>query len=82
MQDRLEPLICRNVIYTVTDSDETYTGTVERDSNGRPYIQDSDGIAIVYDTGILKNLAAHSRDFSHELAFADQLHRKYLGENA
>lgn len=56
MQDRLELLICRNVIYTVTDSDETYTGTVERDSNGRPYIQDSDGIAIVYDTGILKTV--------------------------
>lgn len=28
MQDRLEPLICRNVIYTVTDSDETYTGSI------------------------------------------------------
>ena len=56
MQDRLEPLICRNVIYTVYDEDGTYTGTVERDSYGRPYIQDSDGIAIVYDTGSLKTV--------------------------
>lgn len=56
MQDRLEPLICRNVIYTVIDEPGIYTGTVERDSNGRPYIQDSDGIAIVYDTSILKDV--------------------------
>lgn len=56
MQDRLEPLICRNVIYTVVDEPGIYIGTVERDSNGRPYIQDSDGIAIVYDTGILKTV--------------------------
>lgn len=41
MQDRLEQLICRNVIYTVYDEDGTYTGTVERDSNGRAYVQDS-----------------------------------------
>lgn len=56
MQDRLEPLMCRKVAYTVYDEDGTYTGTVERDSNGRPYIQDSDGIAIVYDTAILKSV--------------------------
>lgn len=32
----------------------TYTGTVERDSFGRPYIQDeTDAGAIVYDTGVL-----------------------------
>lgn len=54
MQDRLEPLICRNVIYTTTDSAETYTGIVERDSNGRPYIQDCEDTAVVvYDTSIL-----------------------------
>ena len=56
MQDRLEPLICRKVIYTVFDEDGTFTGTVERDSNGRPYIQDDDGIAVVYDTGILEDV--------------------------
>jgi hypothetical protein len=55
MQDRLEPLICRNVIYTVYDEDGTYTGTVERDSYGRPYINGTDG-AVVYDTGILKDV--------------------------
>lgn len=55
MQDRLEPLICRNVIYTVYDEDGTYTGTVERDSSGRPYINGTDG-AVVYDTGILKDV--------------------------
>lgn len=55
MTDRLEPLICRNVIYTVHDEDGTYTGTVERDSNGRPYINGTDG-AIVYDTGIIKSV--------------------------
>lgn len=53
--DRLEPLICRRVSYVMTDEPETaYTGTVERDSNGRPYIQDeTDAGAIVYDTGAL-----------------------------
>ena len=55
MQNRLEDLICRTVVYTVHDEDGTYTGTVERDSNGRPYINGTDG-AIVYDTGILKNV--------------------------
>lgn len=29
MQDRLEPLICRNVIYTVYDEDGTYTGILK-----------------------------------------------------
>lgn len=31
MNDRLEPLMHRRVIYTVTDQDGIYTGTVERD---------------------------------------------------
>lgn len=55
MQNRLEDLICRNVIYTVHDEDGTYTGTVERDSNGRAYISGYDG-AVVYDTGILQSV--------------------------
>lgn len=55
MTDRLEALICRNVIYSVNDEDGTFTGTVERDSSGRPYINGTDG-AIVYDTGILKDV--------------------------
>lgn len=38
MTDRLEALICRTVIYTVNDQDGTFTGTVERDGNGRAYI--------------------------------------------
>lgn len=53
MTDRLEALICRKVIYTVFGEDGEYTGIVERDSNGRPYIQDDDGVTVVYDTGIL-----------------------------
>lgn len=40
MNDKLEPLMHRRVIYTVTDQDGIYTGTVERDSNGRAYVQD------------------------------------------
>lgn len=55
MIDRLEPFICRNVIYSVNDEDGTYTGTVERDSSGRPYINGTDG-AIVYDTTVLKDV--------------------------
>lgn len=55
MQDRLEPLIYRKVAYTVYDEDGTYTGTVERDSNGRAYISGDDG-AVVYDTGILQSV--------------------------
>lgn len=53
--DRLEELICRRVEYVMTDEPENvYIGTVERDSNGRPYIQDeTDAGAIVYDTGVL-----------------------------
>lgn len=53
MNDRLEPLMHRRVIYTVTDQDGIYTGTVERDSNGRAYVQDDNGICVLYDTGIL-----------------------------
>lgn len=56
MTDRLEKFLHRDVLYTVFDEDGEYFGTVERDSNGRPYIQDSDGIAVVYDTGILKDV--------------------------
>lgn len=56
--DRLEQLMCRRVAYSMTDEPEsTYTGTVERDSNGRPYIQDEDDAgAIVYDTWALKTV--------------------------
>ena len=53
MNDRLEPLMHRRVMYTVTDQDGIYTGTVERDSYGVPYIQDINGICVIYDTGIL-----------------------------
>ena len=53
MNDRLEPLMHRRVMYTVTDQDGIYTGTVERDSYGVPYIQDINGICVTYDTGIL-----------------------------
>lgn len=55
MTDRLDALICCTVVYTVNDEDGTYTGTVERDSSGRPYINGTDG-AVVYDTGILKDV--------------------------
>lgn len=56
--DRLTDLMHRRVAYTMTDEPEkTYTGTVERDSYGRPYIQDeADAAAIVYDTGILQTV--------------------------
>ena len=53
--DRLEKFVNRNVMYTVNDEDGTYTGTVERDSSGRPFINGIDG-AVVYDTGILKDV--------------------------
>lgn len=53
MQSRLEQLMHRRVMYTVTDQDGIYTGTVERDSYGVPYIQDDNGICVLYDTGIL-----------------------------
>lgn len=53
MNDRLEPLMHRRVMYTVTDQDGIYTGTVERDSYGVPYIQDINGICVIYDTSIL-----------------------------
>lgn len=56
MTDRLEKFLHRDVLYTVYDEDGEFSGTVERDSNGRLYIQDSDGIAVVYDTGILKDM--------------------------
>ena len=53
--DRLEPLICRRVAYIMADEpDAVYYGTVERDSTGRPYIQDdNEEQVVVYDTGIL-----------------------------
>lgn len=53
MQSRLEQLMHRRVMYTVTDQDGIYTGTVERDRYGVPYIQDDNGICVLYDTGIL-----------------------------
>lgn len=48
MQSRLEQLMHRRVIYTVTDQDGIYTGTVERDSNGRAYVQDTHGTGGTY----------------------------------
>lgn len=52
--DRLTGLMHRRVAYTMTDEPEhTYTGTVERDSYGRPYIQDeTESVVVVYDTGL------------------------------
>lgn len=44
MNNRLEPLIHRRVIYTVTDQDGIYAGVVERDSYGAPCILDDNGI--------------------------------------
>lgn len=38
MQNRLEELMHRRVIYTVTDQDGIYAGVVERDSYGAPCI--------------------------------------------
>lgn len=56
--DRLEKFRCRRVSYVMTDEPEnTYFGTVERDGNGRLYIQDeNDAGAIVYDTAALKDV--------------------------
>lgn len=56
--DRLEQLMCRRVAYVMTDEPyTTYKGTVERDSNGRPYIQDeNEAGVIIYDTGALKTV--------------------------
>lgn len=56
--DRLEPLLYRRVEYVMTDEpDITYTGTVERDSHGRPYIQDEfESYVVIYDTGVLKSV--------------------------
>jgi hypothetical protein len=53
--DRLEHFICRRVAYIMADEpDAVYYGTVERDSTGRPYIQDeNEEQVVVYDTGIL-----------------------------
>lgn len=53
--DRLEKFVNRNVMYTVNDEDGEYFGTVERDSNGRLYINGNDG-AVVYDTAVLQNV--------------------------
>lgn len=65
MNDRLELLMHRRVIYTVTDQDGIYTGTVERDSNGRAYIQDDNGICVLYDTGILATVKEETLDDMH-----------------
>lgn len=56
--DRLTDLMHRRVAYIMTDEPEkTYTGTVERDSYGRPYIQDeTESTVVVYDTGILQTV--------------------------
>lgn len=78
MNDRLEPLMHRRVIYTVTDQDGIYTGTVERDSNGRAYVQDDNGICVLYDTGILatveeEDMTDHKRylDEQYKIAVLD-----------
>lgn len=65
MQNRLEELMHRRVIYTVTDQDGIYTGTVERDSYGAPYIQDDNGISVIYDTGILATVKEETLDDMH-----------------
>lgn len=65
MDDRLELLMHRRVIYTVTDQDGIYTGTVERDSNGRAYVQDDNGICVLYDTGILATVKEETLDDMH-----------------
>lgn len=65
MQNRLEELMHRRVIYTVTDQDGIYTGTVERDSYGTPYIQDDNGICVLYDTGILATVKEETLDDMH-----------------
>jgi hypothetical protein len=65
MNDRLELLMHRRVIYTVTDQDGIYTGTVERDSNGRAYVQDDNGICVLYDTGILETVKEETLDDMH-----------------
>lgn len=65
MNDRLELLMHHRVIYTVTDQDGIYTGTVERDSNGRAYVQDDNGICVLYDTGILATVKEETLDDMH-----------------
>ena len=65
MNYRLEPLMHHRVIYTVTDQDGIYTGTVERDSNGRAYVQDDNGICVLYDTGILATVKEETLDDMH-----------------
>ena len=65
MNDRLELLMHRRVIYTVSDQDGIYTGTVERDSNGRAYVQDDNGICVLYDTGILATVKEETLDDMH-----------------
>ena len=65
MNDRLELLMHRRVIYTATDQDGIYTGTVERDSNGRAYVQDDNGICVLYDTGILATVKEETLDDMH-----------------
>lgn len=62
MQSRLEQLMHRRVMYTVTDQDSIYRGTVERDSYGVPYIQDVNGICVLYDTGILATVEEETEE--------------------
>lgn len=65
MNNRLEPLINRRVIYTVTDQDGIYTGIVKRDSYGAPYIIDDNGICVIYDTSILATVKEETLDDMH-----------------
>lgn len=65
MQNRLEELMHCRVIYTVRDQDGIYAGVVERDSYGVPYIQDDNGICVIYDTGILATVERETLDVMH-----------------
>ena len=65
MNNRLEPLMHRRVIYTVRDQDGIYAGVVERDSYGAPCILDDNGICVIYDTGILATVEEETPDVMH-----------------
>lgn len=65
MNNRLEPLMHRRVIYTVRDQDGIYAGVVERDSYGAPCILDDNGICVIYDTGILATVERETLDVMH-----------------
>lgn len=95
MQSRLEQLMHRRVIYTVTDQDGIYTGTVERDSNGRTdhkrYLDEQYKIAVLdykcahtedeqWDARKRMAQVEHTASEIYGFEYADSLHRKYLGE--